>query len=230
MIIYKTTNKINGKIYVGKYCGNSKGYLGSGTILRKAIKKYGRKNFDRIMLEGNIIGHDYLCKREVYWIAKYNSTDINIGYNIDKGGYGGFKTEKYKEHNRIKSNKRANNYRRAWDNYCQYHCGKFLEEVFKTPETKKEEEIKEEYRKNIYQIYEPYCLTHFGKSLKDILFDPQTKRERIMKIQYCRTIYEKDNYIKFDPEKKYALEEPEYIKEEDIIQSLESLDQYRFAL
>ena len=47
MIVYKTTNLINGKIYVGKYEGNRENYLGSGYILKKAIKKYGRENFKR---------------------------------------------------------------------------------------------------------------------------------------------------------------------------------------
>lgn len=45
MIIYKTTNKINGKIYIGRYCGNRSSYLGSGSYLKRAIRKYGKDNF-----------------------------------------------------------------------------------------------------------------------------------------------------------------------------------------
>jgi len=88
MIIYKTTNKINGMIYIGKYCGNQKSYLGSGKNLKKAIKKYGKKNFTRETLEDGITDHDYLCEREIYWIKKYSSTDRKIGYNICCGGEG----------------------------------------------------------------------------------------------------------------------------------------------
>ncbi len=40
MIIYKTTNTINGKIYVGQDTRNLPKYLGSGKLLHKAIKKY----------------------------------------------------------------------------------------------------------------------------------------------------------------------------------------------
>ena len=45
MVIYKTTNLINGKIYIGKDSNNNEHYIGSGVKLLKAIKKYGRSNF-----------------------------------------------------------------------------------------------------------------------------------------------------------------------------------------
>ena len=86
MIIYLTTNNINGKIYIGKYCGRDKKYIGSGKYLKNAINKYGRENFTRIILEDNILDHDYLCEREIYWIKKYDSTNPNVGYNISNGG------------------------------------------------------------------------------------------------------------------------------------------------
>ena len=48
MIIYKITNTINGKIYIGKYQGNNfNNYWGSGKILKNAYKKYGRENFTK---------------------------------------------------------------------------------------------------------------------------------------------------------------------------------------
>ena len=48
--IYKTTNLLNGKIYVGKHKWSKEGcldenYLGSGTYLTRAIDKYGKENF-----------------------------------------------------------------------------------------------------------------------------------------------------------------------------------------
>ena len=54
MIIYKTTNIVNGKIYIGQSHGLDKTYLGGGTILKKALKKYGRKNFKFEVIESNI--------------------------------------------------------------------------------------------------------------------------------------------------------------------------------
>ncbi len=47
MYVYKTTNLINGKIYIGiskKKSKNSLLYLGSGKALKRAVSKYGRKN------------------------------------------------------------------------------------------------------------------------------------------------------------------------------------------
>lgn len=51
-IVYKTTNKITNKIYVGLHSTNSINdkYLGSGWALKSAIKKYGRHNFKKEIL------------------------------------------------------------------------------------------------------------------------------------------------------------------------------------
>lgn len=48
--IYKTTNLVNRKFYWGVHdsIDENNGYLGSGTVLRKAIKKYGKENFRRV--------------------------------------------------------------------------------------------------------------------------------------------------------------------------------------
>jgi hypothetical protein len=49
-IVYKTTNKLDGKIYIGihKTSGSDfDGYYGSGLLLWKAIDKYGKENFER---------------------------------------------------------------------------------------------------------------------------------------------------------------------------------------
>ena len=87
MIIYKTTNLINGKIYIGKDEKNKKTYLGSGKILKLAIRKYGRENFSKTTLE--FCNKDNINEREIFWISKYKSQDPEIGYNLAKGGEGG---------------------------------------------------------------------------------------------------------------------------------------------
>lgn len=85
MIIYKTTNLINGKIYIGQDSNNNPLYYGSGKLLKAAIKKYGKKNFRKEVIEEcNSI--DELNDREVYWIDKFQSTNNQIGYNISIGG------------------------------------------------------------------------------------------------------------------------------------------------
>jgi len=91
MIIYLTTNNIKNKVYVGKLVNENKlTYLGSGTYVGRAIKKYGKENFSRITLEDGITDHDYLCEREIYWIEFYDSTNPDVGYNLSEGGKSGF--------------------------------------------------------------------------------------------------------------------------------------------
>jgi len=56
--IYETTNLINGKTYIGKKQGKfDKTYYGSGMILQQALKKYGRKNFEVVVLSTSTINN-----------------------------------------------------------------------------------------------------------------------------------------------------------------------------
>jgi group I intron endonuclease len=88
MQIYKITNGINGKIYIGKNATSHSEYVGSGVILNKAKLKYGIENFSKEILEDGIQDIETLNHREIYWISFFNSQDRNIGYNITPGGDG----------------------------------------------------------------------------------------------------------------------------------------------
>jgi group I intron endonuclease len=87
MQIYKITNNINGKIYIGKDTKNNKNYFGSGIVIKQAIKKYGKKNFTKEILE-ECDNYNELNEKEIKWISIFNSTDKNIGYNRSYGGDG----------------------------------------------------------------------------------------------------------------------------------------------
>ncbi|GJQ43941.1 MAG: hypothetical protein JETCAE03_34390 [Ignavibacteriaceae bacterium] len=93
MLIYKTTNLINNKIYIGKRQKSTNDFLnedyyGSGLYIKRAIKKYGKENFKKEIVEDNINDKKLLCEREKYWIKTFNSRDLNVGYNVSKGGDG----------------------------------------------------------------------------------------------------------------------------------------------
>jgi len=86
MEIYKITNLINGKIYIGQTSRKrKKNYMGSGKLIKLAIKKYGRSKFSKEILEecSNV---EELNQKEIFYIKMYNSTDLRFGYNIDIGG------------------------------------------------------------------------------------------------------------------------------------------------
>jgi group I intron endonuclease len=87
--VYITTNTINGKQYIGDHSCDileKDNYLGSGkTALIPAIKKYGRKNFKKEILEFFPTKQEAFNAQEKY-ISKYN-TMAPLGYNISpKGG------------------------------------------------------------------------------------------------------------------------------------------------
>lgn len=91
MYIYKTTNCINGKVYIGKSEKLfNKNYYGSGILLEIAIKKYGKHNFKIEVLE-ELSTIDELNEREKYWIKFYSDNS----YNLAEGGTGGWTTKHY---------------------------------------------------------------------------------------------------------------------------------------
>ncbi len=89
--VYKHTNKINGKVYIGmtinepevRWGRNGEGY--SKQLFGRAIHKYGWDNFEHEILFTNLSRKEADAK-EIELIKKYNATDRNSGYNISPGG------------------------------------------------------------------------------------------------------------------------------------------------
>lgn len=87
--IYETTNLINGKKYIGKHITDNldDGYLGSGIVLQNAIKKYGRENFKREILE--FCENEEQCyELEYEYIKNANAYSSSNYYNLSEGGKG----------------------------------------------------------------------------------------------------------------------------------------------
>lgn len=92
MIIYKITNKINGKVYIGQtikplsvrwkqHCNKR----GGCSALHNAIIKYGAINFIVEQIDC-AFSREELDQKEIYWIKYYNSLSPN-GYNLTSGGH-----------------------------------------------------------------------------------------------------------------------------------------------
>lgn len=88
MIIYRITNKINGKSYVGMEASYTHAYFGSGVVIRAAIKKYGKENFFKEVLESNFDSYETLAKAEIKHIAAEKVSNPNGIYNLNDGGLG----------------------------------------------------------------------------------------------------------------------------------------------
>ena len=86
--IYKITNLINGKVYIGQSINPKRRFEehkgGYGSIpLYNSIKKYGVENFSFEIIEADVENYD---EREIFWIDFYQSANRDFGYNISKGG------------------------------------------------------------------------------------------------------------------------------------------------
>lgn len=86
--IYKITNLINGKVYIGQSVNAKRRFRDHRTRTTKsaiasAIAKYGKQNFTYEIIEGQVENYN---EREKYWINFYQSNIRGIGYNITPGG------------------------------------------------------------------------------------------------------------------------------------------------
>ena len=88
--IYKTTNLVNNKYYIGMHSTNdlNDGYLGSGTRLWRSIKHYGKENFKVEILEF-LLNRESLRAREAELVNEEKLSDP-LCMNLTKGGYGDF--------------------------------------------------------------------------------------------------------------------------------------------
>lgn len=94
---YKTTNKVNGRYYLGMHSTNNleDGYLGSGKRLRYEIGKYGRENFSfEILNFYNSL--EELVQGEINLVTEEILRDPNC-LNLRTGGKGGFTREQAKK-------------------------------------------------------------------------------------------------------------------------------------
>jgi len=88
-IIYKTTNLLNNKIYIGQHQTNNldDGYFGSGYNIKKAVAKHGIQNFDTCVLF-NFDSFEEMNNKEIElvneaFIKREDTYNLVIGGTID---------------------------------------------------------------------------------------------------------------------------------------------------
>ena len=111
-IIYKITNLINGKIYIGQTVQEFKCRINQHkscktSLIGQAIQKYGWDNFNPEVVE-KCRSIEELNEREKYWITELNTITPN-GYNLETGGYNGIPSSVTRKKKSIAAKKRLKN-------------------------------------------------------------------------------------------------------------------------
>lgn len=103
-IIYKITNKVNGKSYIGQsrytleFRWKQHLHKKDKTYFHNAIKKYGPESFEMEVLEE--CEYKDLDAREIFYIAKFDT--FNNGYNLTLGGDGNRRLDLDNKYDEIK--------------------------------------------------------------------------------------------------------------------------------
>ena len=211
--VYITTNLINGKKYIGQHVSESlnNSYIGSGKLLKKAIKKYGKENFicEIIAFANN---KDELNTLEIEEIKKHDAVKSDMFYNITEGGEGTLGRKWTEDDKKKISDTKKRKYATGetkpaeWDQNRRKHISELMKEQYKNgirkPIAKKgkdsysygrkgplspkygthmSEESKEKLRNTIKQQYENGRIPS-RKGKKDSPEIIQQKRERGKKL------------------------------------------------
>lgn len=126
--VYKHTNKINGKVYIGQTCLkitdrwlHGKGYVGC-TYFYNAIQKYGWDNFEHEILFENLT-KEKANELEKQMIKDYNSMDKEYGYNLMSGGVYSQPCDETKEKMRKAHSGKNNHF------YGKHHTKESIEKI-----------------------------------------------------------------------------------------------------
>lgn len=193
--IYLILNRINAKIYIGQHNGKNKKYFASGTVIKKALEKYGEQAFLRTIIRycNSKAELDYW---ERFFIDYYGTYENSYGYNLTVGGEGveGFKhTQEQKDKislgNRGKKRTPEMNERNR-----QKHLGKKMPESMKA---KKRELIgckNSNWRGNLVVLKDGVKLHEFSDW--ESVYDFLGKRNAAVKsnVNYCTTGHLKSAY------------------------------------
>lgn len=172
--IYKITNTVNNKFYIGKHQTDDldDGYMGSGFVLKRAIEKYGLDKFVKEILyvfdneeqmnnmEKEIVNEEFLLKEEVY--------------NLQEGGHGSWF---YANFNHLSPMFKDSPYAFT-DAERRLHCKKYGEIGRQHFQNKLKSDIiyYEKYCKKLSESKQNYYTTHSG-TFKNKKHSKETKEK-----------------------------------------------------
>lgn len=153
---YMITNKINGKVYVGSHCWKGEGldpdYFGSGTAITRAVKKYGKKNFQVEVLYYYDTVEE--CRQdEERILTEYNVRDCPYSYNCKNSAIGWTSEDVKGKNNPMYGRTGENNPMygkrgKGSPNYGKHHTDETRKKISRA---KKGKTVSEEHRKKLSQ-------------------------------------------------------------------------------
>lgn len=136
--VYKVTNKVNDKIYIGFHTVKDTlddGYMGSGKLIKRALKYHGVENFEKEILkvfyyekdaeayEAELVDLDFILRSDTYNVSLGGNVTILFGDN--NGFYGKKHTKETIERIQASRNKtiekRGYVHKNDWHSYIDHH-------------------------------------------------------------------------------------------------------------
>ena len=205
-IVYKTTNVLNGKIYVGFHSTNNleDGYLGSGELLQKAIEKYGPQNFERKILfifdnqtdaqnkEREIVNESFVNDENTYNLVTGGNICILKGKSNPFYGKSHTKESRDKISEKAKGRPNPKNRLHIFDNDTNLGC--FTNFLLNIPDQYKHLSAKttnETLRNVLVCCGDPKTSLHFKETHKQ---------------KTCETLYQKESVRDKDTEYKLMIQ------------------------
>lgn len=149
--LYKITNLVNGKMYIGQHVTDNldDGYMGSGKLIKLAIKKYGVDNFRKEWLgfyeDANELDYMERVFVDDTWVSRSDTHNLSIG------GYSGKWGKPSPLRGRHISNEHKEKIGRAQRGEKHHNWGKHLEErvKYKISRAHMGKKLSDEARKSI---------------------------------------------------------------------------------
>jgi hypothetical protein len=174
--VYKITNIINGKFYIGKHITNNlkDDYMGSGKLIKKAIEKYGLENFKKEIIKVYSNENDMNIAESIL----VDLTDNNT-YNLQPGGKGDWS---YVNGNNLSNttylkNKKSNTMKEYWTEERKKEKSEDMKEYNKINGT-------ERYRDIVKKRYEdPVYMEKFRLKMNSVNKDINKRKDASEKIK-----------------------------------------------
>ena len=167
--VYKTTNILNGKYYIGKHQTDNPldSYIGTGKAIQNAIKVHGRNAFVKEVLFDFDTEHEMNCKeREMITEEIVNDP---MSYNMGVGGEGGphFKGKKHSEVTKQKQSQANIGKSNDYDRYSQTRKKTFFAEGNQYWKNRDQKPVSEETKEKIREKRKNQVPPNLGRKMSE---------------------------------------------------------------